>query len=114
MAAARTHLTARDDVVMPQLIARQEFIAGLDALAVECGARFREVFLLPDEGAASRYRDRAHALAASTRPDPAISADCSEAELARSCQLLLDALAARPAAVVILTYPGEIDALTGT
>jgi predicted kinase len=45
--AARTHLTAGHDVVVPQLLARPEFPERLEALARETGASFHEVLLLP-------------------------------------------------------------------
>jgi predicted kinase len=47
VAAARTHLGAGHDVVVPQLVARPGFPERLEALASECGASFREVVLLP-------------------------------------------------------------------
>ncbi|MBE8521638.1 ATP-binding protein [Amycolatopsis sp. H6(2020)] len=47
VAAARTHLGAGHDVVVPQLVARPGFPERLEALASECGASFHEVVLLP-------------------------------------------------------------------
>ncbi|MGW3996659.1 AAA family ATPase [Amycolatopsis sp. NPDC004772] len=47
LAAARTHLGAGHDVVVPQLVARAGFPERLEALAAECGATFHEVVLLP-------------------------------------------------------------------
>ncbi|SEB34116.1 Predicted kinase [Amycolatopsis tolypomycina] len=47
LAAARTHLTAGHDVVVPQLLARPGFPERLEALASERGASFHEVVLLP-------------------------------------------------------------------
>lgn len=47
LAAARTHLAAGHDVVVPQLVARPDFPERLAALARECGAGFFEVALLP-------------------------------------------------------------------
>ncbi|KDN18272.1 AAA family ATPase [Amycolatopsis rifamycinica] len=46
-AAARTHLAAGHDVVVPQLVARPGFAERLEAVASECGASFHEVVLLP-------------------------------------------------------------------
>lgn len=45
--AARTHLTAGHDVVVPQLLARAGFAERLEALAADCGASFHEFVLLP-------------------------------------------------------------------
>ncbi|WP_086848158.1 AAA family ATPase [Amycolatopsis kentuckyensis] len=47
LAAARTHLAAGHDVVVPQLVARPGFPERLEAVASECGASFHEVVLLP-------------------------------------------------------------------
>jgi predicted kinase len=47
VAAARTHLGAGHDVVVPQLVVRAGFPERLEALASECGASFHEVVLLP-------------------------------------------------------------------
>jgi predicted kinase len=45
--AARAHLAAGHDVVVPQLLARPEFPKRLQALARETGASFHEIMLLP-------------------------------------------------------------------
>lgn len=47
VAAARTHLAAGHDVVVPQLLARPGFAERLEALATETGASFHEIVLLP-------------------------------------------------------------------
>ncbi|WP_233226010.1 AAA family ATPase [Amycolatopsis sp. CA-126428] len=52
-AAARTHLGAGHDVVVPQLVVRAGFPERLEALASECGASFHEV-VLPRAGAQTR------------------------------------------------------------
>lgn len=54
VAAARTHLTAGHDVVVPQLLARPGFAERLEALAGECGASFHEIVLLPGHEVARR------------------------------------------------------------
>src|SRR5947209_3092098 len=46
IAAARTHLTAGHDVVVPQLLTRREFVHELESLAESVGATFHEVTLL--------------------------------------------------------------------
>lgn len=59
VAAARTHLLAGHDVVVPQLVARPGFPERLEALAGECGASFREIVLLPGrEEALRRFAER--------------------------------------------------------
>lgn len=104
VAAAAAHLAAGHDVVVPQLVARPEFIARLASLATGCGAAFREVFLLPDERTMIYlYVSRARAGSA----DAAVSTDRTPAELARTRRELLAVLAARPDAAVILVHAGE-------
>ncbi len=48
LAMARTHLCAGHDVVVPQFVARAEFIDQLDGVAHEAGARFVEIALVID------------------------------------------------------------------
>ncbi|RSD22106.1 ATP-binding protein [Amycolatopsis eburnea] len=54
VAAARTHLTAGHDVVVPQLLVRPGFAERLEALARETGAEFHEFVLLPGRDVARR------------------------------------------------------------
>lgn len=108
LAAARTHLAAGLDVVVPQLVGRLEFIERLEAAAGAAGARFREVFLLDEkEDLQARYRERRRLEAAAARPDPAISTDKTDAELAGSYDELLAVIAARPATAVIRAEPAS-------
>jgi predicted kinase len=60
VAAARTHLCAGHDVIVPQLLARPDFIDRLAVLADEVDARFVEVLLrTPTSIAEERHRGRA-------------------------------------------------------
>ncbi|MGW4064186.1 AAA family ATPase [Amycolatopsis sp. NPDC004747] len=54
LAAARTHLAAGHDVVVPQLVARPGFPERLEDVASECGATFHELVLLPGRDVARR------------------------------------------------------------
>jgi predicted kinase len=59
LAAARAHLTAGHDVVIPQFLARPEFPAQVERLAREVGADFHEIVLLDGkENARRRFLDR--------------------------------------------------------
>jgi predicted kinase len=110
VAAAPAHLTAGHDVVIPQLVARLEFIARLASLATGCGAGFREVFLLPDERTViGLYASRARAAGQAGAADAAVSTDRTAAELSRTRRELLAVLAVRPDAVVIPVHLGEAD-----
>lgn len=70
---ARTHLGAGRDVVVPQLLARPEFIEQLEGLADECGARFVEVALIVDvETSRAAFSARAHDRSHPTHADAVI------------------------------------------
>ncbi|GAA3435784.1 AAA family ATPase [Kutzneria kofuensis] len=59
LSAARTHLLAGHDVVVPQFVARAEFIDQLAALAREVGVDFVEVVLLDTkENSLRRFQAR--------------------------------------------------------
>lgn len=59
LSMARTHLAAGRDVVVPQYLARPDFIDQLDAVASDVGAVFLEVALQVDaEVADRRFRER--------------------------------------------------------
>ncbi|MEU5694964.1 AAA family ATPase [Actinosynnema sp. NPDC020468] len=59
VAAARVHLAAGHDVVVPQYLGRPEFAERLESLARELGVRYAEVVLHTDrEDARRRYRAR--------------------------------------------------------
>ena len=91
LAAARVHLLAGHDVVVPQFLGRTEFIEELEALAAEVGIRFVEVILLDSkENVLSRFERRGD-------PTKAASAD----ELSTMYESVLALLGVRPRAMVI-------------
>ncbi|MBW4716951.1 AAA family ATPase [Saccharothrix obliqua] len=88
IAAARTHLRAGYDVVVPQFLGRVEFILRLERLAEEVGARFVEIVLHDDkESALRRFAARGTVVA-------------PEWELAAMHDLLTGLIAERRPAVV--------------
>jgi predicted kinase len=108
VAAARTHLGAGHDVVVPQLVARAGFPERLEALASECGARFHEVVLLPGrEVARRRFAARGpsevEAAAALTEPELDQAYDAVAAFAASRGTPVLTAADAYPALVAALT-----------
>lgn len=110
LAAAREHLAAGYDVVVPQLVGRVEFIERLASVAAESGARFDEVFLLDGvESIVHRFAERTRAAA-----DPA-DAEAHELlaggdDALRDWHTLIDRLAAeRPHAIAIDSIPGDIE-----
>ena len=110
IAAAGVQLAGGHDVVIPQLVARLDFIERLEATARDSGARFCEVFLVDSrENLQARYRERGRTNAVAGRRDPVVSTGLTDAELARAYDDLLPVLQARPATAVIQARSGEID-----
>jgi predicted kinase len=110
LAMARTRLMAGHDVVVPQYVARAEFIDALASSAVSVGARFFEVYLTDAKNAAlARFEARAtdgsfaehHAEAERNMGGPSGLVEMNELiELTRS---------QRPNAVTVLTVAGEVE-----
>lgn len=109
VAAARTHLAAGHDVVVPQLVARPGFPERLAALARECGASFHEVVLLPGrEETFRRFAGRGSSDVETAEP-------LSEAELAAAYERVATFAAARPWVPVLSAvdaYPALLASLT--
>jgi predicted kinase len=109
IAAARAHLAGGHDVIVPQVVARLDFIEQLEATARNSGARFCEVFLLDaKEDLQARYRERGRVEAAAVSPNPAVSTDRTDAQLGQTYDELLAVMDARPATAVLRTRSGEI------
>jgi predicted kinase len=106
LSAARTHLLAGHDVVVPQFLGRPEFIDQLAALADEVGVDFVEVILLDSkENVLRRFQ---------ARDDTSKAVDPQE--LSTMYDRLLALAAARPHASIIRTtaIPETYDALRHT
>lgn len=107
-AAVSTHLASGHDVVVPQFVARPEFLDRLERLAAD--ARFHEVVLLPGrEEALRRFAERTQ-LAAERAHLEAHEMAGGPAGLAASYDRLVEVLANRPRAVVLVTVPGDVEA----
>jgi predicted kinase len=95
VAAARTHLAAGHDVVVPQLLARPGFAERLEALAHECGASFHEVVLLPGrEETFRRFAGRGASEFETAEP-------LTEEDLAAAYDRVAEYAATRPSAMVV-------------
>jgi predicted kinase len=102
LAAARAHLTAGHDVVVPQLLARPEFLVQLEELAHDVGAEFHELMLTDTrENVLDRFAARA--------PGPHHH-DTTAADVAAFHDRLESLLANRPRARIITTSAGHVDA----
>jgi predicted kinase len=99
LAAARTHLLAGYDVVVPQFLGRVEFIDQLAALAREVGVDFVEVVLLDSkENALRRFAERGDA-----------SKAVAPAELSTMHDRLAALVATRPATRTVPVTEGRVD-----
>jgi predicted kinase len=112
LAAARAHLTSGHDVVIPQLIARPEFLEQLEAVAAEVDAAFHEIVLSDDKASAiRRFEERS---AAGVEPQHVeaheILMRAGGLEALASMHDELEALVAtRASAVVIASHHGNVN-----
>nr|WP_240947851.1 AAA family ATPase [Planosporangium mesophilum] len=112
VAAARTHLVAGHDVVIPQFLARPDFLERLEHLAREVNADFHEIVLLDrGEDALRRFTDRSRAAAdpAHVEAQQMLDRMGGLAELSAMYDRLVSMLAARPAAKVVHTEDGQVE-----
>jgi predicted kinase len=98
LAAARVHLAAGHDVVIPQFVGRPAFLEAVARLARESGADFHEVVLLDAKDNAMR-RFAARPTSAAVEP----------MALAAMYDDLLAVIAVRPGAKIVSTVDGEED-----
>jgi predicted kinase len=108
VAAARTHLGAGHDVVVPQLVVRAGFPERLEALASEFGASFHEVVLLPGREAVRRR------FAARGSSEVEVAVPLSEPELDQAYDAVAAFAASRgtPVLTAADAYPALLAALT--
>lgn len=112
LAAADTHLRAGYDVVIPQLLARPEFLLQVEDLARRVGARFHEVVLLDSkENMLRRVAERTR-----TSTDPVdqqnqwlLDRTGGTEALTFMYDALLSLVATRPAATVVHSRHGAPD-----
>ncbi|WP_326946122.1 ATP-binding protein [Amycolatopsis sp. NBC_01307] len=103
VAAARTHLAAGHDVVVPQLLARPEFAERLEALARETGARFHEILLLPGrDEVVRRVAERGSSEIES-------AARLTERQVSAAYDAVIEFCAQRPGITVVPAAAGDQD-----
>ncbi len=98
LAAARVHLLAGHDVVVPQFLGRPQFLEQAEALAAETGAAFHEIVLFTTRDDAV-YRFAARPASPPLPPD----------EVAAMYDRLAELLPSRPRALVLTTVHGRED-----
>ncbi len=108
LAAARVHLSAGHDVVVPQLIARADFIERLASVAEETGADFREVYLRDGvDSVLRRFAARTAAAEDPTHVEAHETLSGGEAAL-RAMHAKIEALIPRrPGAITVASAPGD-------
>lgn len=112
LAAARAHLAAGHDVVVPQFLGRLQFIEQAERLAHEVGADFHEVVLLDSrEEAARRFAERSRAAADATHVEAQemLDRDGGLHELSAMYDRLVAVVASRPRAKVVPTESGQVE-----
>jgi predicted kinase len=99
--AARVHLVAGHDVVIPQFLGRVAFLEQLESLACEVGADFHEIVLLDSkENSLRRFVSRG---------DVTTARAVGPAELSAMYDRLLSVIAVRSAALVVPTTEGQVE-----
>ena len=97
VAAAGTHLRSGHDVVVPQLVARPEFLGQLEAVAEQTGTEFHELVLMDEKtNILRRFAERGRA-------------ESTDAEVADLYDRLTALLPERPRAVVIDVAEGAVE-----
>ena len=101
IAAARAHLEAGHDVVIPQLLGRWEFLDRLEALARESGASFHEIVLWDTKDEILRRFAQ--------RPPGPEHPEATPAEIAGLYDRLASRLETRSRADVVRVSAGRVD-----
>lgn len=110
LAAARTHLVAGHDVVVPQFLGRLAFIERLECLANEVDATFHEIVLLDSkENALRRFTERSRLAAEPAHVEAAELLGGGLGELSEMYDRLLSVIAARSGAKVVQVHEGAED-----
>lgn len=112
LAAARTHLTAGHDVVIPQFLGRLTFIEQVECLAHQADAEFHEIVLLDTkQNTLRRFAERSRTAAhpAHVQAQELLDRSGGEAELSAMYDRLLQVVASRPTVKVIPTRTGRVE-----
>ena len=111
LAMAAAHLTGGRDVVLPQLLTTTGEIEAFERVARDAGATFREVVLLPDRPEAlDRFERRPDASEWDEYNRVLVARLGGPEFLAALYDRLRELLRTRPAAVVVPSEPGAVEA----
>lgn len=109
--AARTHLTAGYDVIVPQFLGRAAFLEQLEQLAEQVSAEFHEIVLLDTlENVLRRFAERSRAAAEPEHVEAYEQLERSggPGQLAAMYDRLVTLIATRPRAKVVHIRAGRI------
>jgi predicted kinase len=112
LSMARDHLTGGRDVVVPQFVARPQFLEQLEALAADLDVRFDEVVLLDTWETTVRRLQRRTAAAldpAHVEAHEMLDRSGGLPELQRMYERLVALLPSRPSAIVLTTHEDDPD-----
>lgn len=106
---AATHLASGHDVVLPQYVARSEFVAELIEVATQVGASFHEIVLLDDAASAeARFEQRAQDPVWRQHHREAVAAMAGSGGFKGMYERLMNALPQLPDAVVLRTSGDDV------
>jgi predicted kinase len=110
VAAARTHLAVSHDVVIPQFIARPEFLDQLATVAFDSNAAFFEVVLIDStENVLRRFAARSRVSTDPAHIEAAEMLSGGMPELSEMCDRLFKVIAARPHAIIVDSVLGRAE-----
>jgi hypothetical protein len=112
LAMAGTHLRAGHDVVVPQYVARVEFLRRLEQVAAEAGAQFHELMLADGKDSSVRrflVRADSTGLAVHREAHDMLDRAGGRPRLERMYDRLQDILTVRPGTRVVPSIAGQIN-----
>jgi predicted kinase len=110
LAAARVHLAAGHDVVIPQFLGRPEFLEHAEQLAGETGAEFHEIVLMDTrENALRRFTERGRADLPPAEARGILDRAGGPDGLSAMYDRLTRVVASRPAARIVPTQAGQVE-----
>lgn len=109
LSMCRTHLSAGNDVVVPQFLQREAFILELASVAAEAGARFIEICLTNSpEIASSMFASRASSDEPNHRAAKLLQEDPEAVPVSDLYNTMIGMLAARPQTIFVESVPDDV------